>query len=387
MLLALAGEGLIDVAKCAAVKTLFLGYLGSVAAAAHLAAAPRAFDELKAAMVARLEVIAAPLERLYKEERLGARLGALGEATLGAKVVLDDDGLLPMPKYIWGAPPSSTSYETYLLRLIVMASVALDNLFVRKLRAALEALGDPTKTVVADREVRIYGRGDGALLLTITRAPVKSRARMLNKLESADDHRDEPLPRPKCNVDTVRAGIVVEDAGMMAAVLEAIGAHVGRFLRSKNAFREDAQVSYGYRAFLGNLQLESGLTVGDVFGGEQRAKWEALAEAGGAADAKEPNEVKAVLNALLATDGQWADEHNAGVAALPLNIAAEVQLIYKPYLEKGRKLSHLPYKVVRCAAPSELARDAGGKRAVDEQRREAARACGEIVEGLLAARS
>ena len=287
-------------AKCAAVKTLFLGYLGSVAAAAHLAAAPRAFDELKAAMVARLEVIAAPLERLYKEERLGARLGALGEATLGAKVVLDDDGLLPMPKYIWGNEPSDTGYETYLLRLIVMASVALDNLFVRKLRAALEALGDPTKTVVADREVRIY-RGDGALLLTITRAPVKSRARMLNKLESADDHRDEPVPRPKCNVDTVRAGIVVEDAAMMAAVLEAIGAHVGRFLRSKNAFREDAQVSYGYRAFLGNLQLESGLTVGDVFGGEQRAKWQALAEAGRAADAMEPEEVRAVLDALLAT--------------------------------------------------------------------------------------
>ena len=156
------------------------------------------------------------------------------------------------------------------------------------------------KTVVADREVRIHG-GDGALLLTITRAPVKSRARMLNKLESADDHRDEPVPRPKCNVDTGRAGIVVEDAAMMAAVLEAVGAHVGRFLRSKNAFREDAQVSYGYRAFLGNLQLESGLTVGDVFGGEQRAKWQALAEAGRAADAMEPEEVRAVLDALLAT--------------------------------------------------------------------------------------
>ena len=360
-------------AKCAAVKTLFLGYLGSVAAAAHLAAAPRAFTELKEAMKARLEVIAAPLERLYTEEGLGARLGALGEATLGAKVVLDDDGLLPMPKFIMGAPPSSTGYETFLLRLIVMASVALDNLFVRKLRSALEALGDPTKTVVADREVRIYGR-DGALLLTITRAPVKSRARMLNKLESAEDHRDKEVPRPKANVDTVRAGIVVEDAGMMAAVLEAVGAHVGRFLRSKNAFREDAEVSYGYRAFLGNLQLESGLTVGDVFGGEQRAKWQALAEAGQAADAAEPQEVKQVLDALLATrggtsqDGQdkLQNEANAGVAALPLNIAAEVQLIYKPYLEKGRKLSHLPYKVVRCAAPSELARDAGGKRAVGE---------------------
>ena len=39
------------------------------------------------------------------------------------------------------------------------------------------------------------------------------------------------------------------------------------------------------------------------------------------------------------------------------------------------------------AAPSELARDAGGKRAVGEAQREAQRVCGEIVEGLLAARS
>ena len=237
-----------------------------------------------------------------------------------------------------------------------------------------------------EKEVRVFDHG-GAPLLTIMRAPVKSRARMLNKLESAEDHRDKPLPRPKFNVDTVRAGVVVEDAGVMAAALAAIDARVGRLLRSKNAFRADAEVSYGYRAFLGNLQLESGLTVGEVFGGEQRAKWQALAEAGRAADAAEPGEVKCVLDALLATCGGWFDEHNAGVAALPLNIAAEVQLIYKPYLERGRKLSHLPYKVVRCAAPSELARDAGGKRAVGEAQREAQRVCGEIVEGLLAARS
>merc|ERR1719353_1906583 len=123
-----------------------------------------------------------------------------------------------------------------------MASVALDDLFVRKLRTALEALGDPSKTE-ADGE-------DGALLLTITRAPVKSRARMLNKLESAEDHRDKPVPRPKFNVDTVRAGVVVEDADMMAAALAAIDARVGRLVRSKNAFRADAEVSYGYRAFL-----------------------------------------------------------------------------------------------------------------------------------------
>ena len=69
-LLALAKEGYIDVAMCAAVKSLFVGYLSSVASAAHLAAAPSAFDELKQVMESRLEVIAAPLERLYAEERL-----------------------------------------------------------------------------------------------------------------------------------------------------------------------------------------------------------------------------------------------------------------------------------------------------------------------------
>ena len=183
----------------------------------------------------------------------------------------------------------------------------------------------------------------------------------------------------------MRAGVVVEDASRMAEVLEAITAHVGPLLRSKNGFRRDADVSYGYRAFLGNLKLESGLTVGDVFGGENRKKWEAWAEAGRAADGKEPVEVKNVLDALLATSGvAWEDEANAGIAALPLNIAAEVQLIYRPYLDQGRKLSHLLYKVVRCLFASELSRDAGGKRAVSEEKKAAARVCGAIVGGELA---
>eukprot|EP00966_Prymnesium_polylepis_P137336 3173445-Prymnesium_polylepis.1 len=59
-----------------------------------------------------------------------------------------------------------------------MASLALDDLFARKLRAALERLGDAGRTVVTGREARIHG-ADGALLFTITHAPVKSRARML----------------------------------------------------------------------------------------------------------------------------------------------------------------------------------------------------------------
>ena len=73
------------------------------------------------------------------------------------------------------------------------------------------------------------------------------------------------------------------------------------------------------------------------------------------------------------------------VAAAPM---AEVQLIYRPYVDYGRKLSHLPYKVARCEEPSELARDAGGKRVQGEERRRAvAKVCGGIVEELLALRA
>jgi hypothetical protein len=112
-----------------------------------------------------------------------------------------------------------------------------------------------------------------------------------------------------------------------------VGAHVGPFLRGKNLFRTDAQPSFGYRNYLGNLRLESGLSVRDVFGGRFLARWEALGDAWAKTDAA-GYEVPRLLDALLATsddytdEGQRRNEENAAVGDLPLNIAAEVQLIY-----------------------------------------------------------
>ena len=99
-----------------------------------------------------------------------------------------------------------------------------------------------------------------------------------------------------------------------------------------------------------------------------------------------------MLGALLADAGDTVpgqDKRNASLPDAPLNIAAEVQLIYEPYLSKGRKLSHLPYKVVRCASAAELARDAGGKKQSAEVRaavRAAERECMAIVPAELAAK-
>ena len=138
--------GLIDENSCSAAKKLVLAYLGSIAASAHMAKVADAFETLKAGCTRRLERIAAPLEAMCEKEELCRSLGGIGDAVGSPAVALDHEGLLPMPKYINGAPPSYTSYETYLLRLIVMASLALDNLFLRKLRSALERLGDASRT-------------------------------------------------------------------------------------------------------------------------------------------------------------------------------------------------------------------------------------------------
>ena len=59
------------------------------------------------------------------------------------------------------------------------------------------------------------------------------------------------------------------------------------------------QFSSGYRNFLGNLRLESGLTVRRVFGGVHAVKWKALAEARAVIDADAPEKMDIVPEALL----------------------------------------------------------------------------------------
>ena len=107
-------------------------------------------------------------------------------------------------------------------------------------------------------------------------------------------------------------------------------------------------MSYGYRALLGNLKYESGVTCGALFG-ENDTAWRNLQESLPAVGDRPA--LGYALDAL----------QKDAMADTPVNIAAEVQLIYKPYLTLGRTKSHLHYKVVRCAAPGDLVRDASAK--------------------------
>eukprot|EP00966_Prymnesium_polylepis_P330302 7385959-Prymnesium_polylepis.3 len=98
-------------------------------------------------MESRLKIIAEPLDRIYNSQ------GAARQGVLGLTVAADDPGLLPLPPYISAKTKEGPAYEPYLMRYIVMASIALDALFTHKLREALEPLGD--KTEADDKEVHI----------------------------------------------------------------------------------------------------------------------------------------------------------------------------------------------------------------------------------------
>ena len=112
--------GLIDENSCSAAKKLVLAYLGSIAASAHMAKVADAFETLKAGCTRRLERIAAPLEAMCEKEELCRRLGGIGASVGSPAVALDHEGLLPMPKFIKGYPPTDATYEPKLIELIYM---------------------------------------------------------------------------------------------------------------------------------------------------------------------------------------------------------------------------------------------------------------------------
>ena len=107
-----------------------------------------------------------------EREELCSRLGSIGASIGSPPVALDDASLLPMPKYFFGFSPDERTYEPYLIELIYMVSLALDDLFVDKLRDALMPFGDSVVTLDDGKGTLRISKG-GVPQIDITRAPVK----------------------------------------------------------------------------------------------------------------------------------------------------------------------------------------------------------------------
>ena len=111
------------------------------------------------------------------------------------------------------------------------------------------------------------------------------------------------------------------------------------------------------------------MTCGEIFGGDNNAAWLALKAT--LDSTSDRARVGFALDALV--DG------NKGCRNVECKIAAEVQIIYKPYLTLGRLKSSLYYKIVRCSAAAELVRDVASKYEKAAGYHDAEEACRRVV--------
>ena len=204
-----------------------------------------------------------------------------------------------------------------------------------------------------------------------TSAAPKGMGRMIGK--GKEDHLLLEMPRAGNNVDVCRCGVesdLAGAAGLLGALRSEFERNGGGVVRVKNDFRlgrEEAAAKFGYRTVLTNYRMVcETVTYRDVLA--------ALVGLYGGLSRTEQHYLAAPLIAWL-DDGQGEDplagtEYRDGGYVIPphprvpglasgrldepVTLVVETQLILPVFLA-GRKLSHWPYKYVRCERP------AGGK--------------------------
>ena len=176
-----------------------------------------------------------------------------------------------------------------------------------------------------------------------TQVAPKTVQRMLNKLEG--DHEKLEPPRPGSNADGCRCGLVIELAhtpGLLAAIAAEFGRNGGGVVRVKNGMAlsaDEAEAAFGYRAILTNYQCVcEGVTYADVL-----RHFEAVLAEFGLQESGGPGSRQGELHKV----SHWLEEEGRG--SQNVTFLTETQAMLPLYAE-SRKLSHWPYKFLRCQA-------------------------------------
>lgn len=263
----------------------------------------------------------------------------------------DDHGLHFMPFSHETKPARVERAGMAAALMVVCAAELCDASFQKRVRAIVDAQNQ--------------ARGEYAVI-EHTPAPPKKYDRIMNKhgdavrknakgmyelCEDPDaDHGSAEHPRAACNVDTVRCGLTCVPE-LAPALHKALGEVLGVRVRTKNNLRasdKEAEAMYYYLAILDNYEVsfapdvtgDSGVTHGDV-----------------AAALRKRGEEKFHLQKDMVNSchelARWLEEEHGQTH---VRLMCETQIILPIYLE-GRKRSHLPYKIVRCADPADLRQD------------------------------
>lgn len=197
-------------------------------------------------------------------------------------------------------------------------------------------------------------------------APAKTFGRMFNKLVNPNDHGDPSLlkPRPAKNVDILRSGIELQKSEDVEKAYQALKAKY-RILRVKNTHDPNLQGFGGYRSMLINFAYQSNVTFKDVF--SDTVYHEGSTDFEGDRWTARPKSTIGQKWFDHVSDLSPQEDWRRALVGLSfqarkqpeskITLAAEVQLIYKPYMD-GRALSHLLFKISRCeTGVGEMARD------------------------------
>jgi ankyrin repeat protein len=338
------------------------------------------FAPLQTSCQQELLRIGEPLQKLYIAQQYLQQLGefmppihpTLQEQQLqqpNQKIHLRQDHVLV------GLVPSSTmDMETFIG----------ESEYLHAVRLLALALNDRFQTTVKNLVTPLQGDHKGCA--------IKGDARMRNKALAADDHRNEPVPRPASNIDVVRCCVTFDDPealkkGVLAVVehFNTSGHGTGGIGRIKNGFalsEMEAAKSFHYRSYMVNIIVDFGCTYGELMA---RPEVVAMLE----------TYLKALPENPKQSMYQWRRDATAAVVYLnsaemsgkPVVMVCEVQFLLRQYLE-ARKKMHFLYKVARADSDVHLYQQfavaekrAEGATLASEELRMVEKTKGEVEEG------
>mmetsp|Transcript_6286 Transcript_6286/g.15068 ORF Transcript_6286/g.15068 Transcript_6286/m.15068 type:complete len:832 (+) Transcript_6286:44-2539(+) len=340
IMLLIASSSVQDGSCCEGLLALLLPWLGSLTAVRFFEANPQEFDRLrdlcctqreKICLQRDSEVAKTTLEQLA---RVGTDLGVGG----GPPLRQDMPGLLPTFKYFWKESDKRTmggDHERYLAGSLALLGTALEATFAHDM-------------------LELFAPVPGTTLHT---APAKSFIRMVDKLRNPSDHGDRalPKPRPAMNVDVLRFSLEVNSPLAMQKAFDMLKNRF-RILRTKNNYGS-ADVPEGCRCLVVHFAYEAKVTFKQLFGDTLLhwpcEKW-TMQDSAGKAWFKYVSGLAPQEDWRIALQGLCHAARTQQDAEIVL--AAEVQLVYAPYLCE-RRLSDLLFKIHRCeTGPCEMLR-------------------------------
>ena len=183
----------------------------------------------------------------------------------------------------------------------------------------------------------------------VVAAPIKGFLRMRGKLHSRDDHRNQPVPRPAENIDTVRCLIKGTSAADARDAAVAFADHFGgatyvKWLPDLEG-TDASQGRFNVLPLMVTVLIEPGMTCGELAATPQaQAAWRSMR-------ATPPPGVSAEL---------WEARHDAAVAVLSghahavvIKLFGEAQILTNE-AARLRHQMHLPYKIYRCVSGLEM---------------------------------